>query len=308
MTLVIVGHNFEEGLDEGSLDASGLFAVADSSISMPTQSGNKTILGGFKKIYPMPIKIWKPHFTGVHFHSYLEIYFESQCFIAIAGSTLTAQHVLNSISEHLGNIRISFKHSPHYDTPGTYTIQRHCQKNVMYDNGYTWAENMFTSRDFEGVITGDAILQIIEYSINEALSSAKGYKLSDPELRQMSCEFAVGIYCPAQETHKLHVFRMKDRINLEGLVEVYTEKTVVQEGSIAVLGMREKYEGRAQSYIEELLGLSIPPAKKMFEFLNDAIRETIKSEGPLIDHPSVLKVFNQGSMKISELRKKKSCD
>lgn len=99
MTLVVVGHDFEESWpvsredgqsEKGVMRPAGLFVVADSAITSP-HSG-QTLLGGFRKVYPIAIKLWQPYFVGPYFHSYQTPYMETECFVAIAGSTLTAQH------------------------------------------------------------------------------------------------------------------------------------------------------------------------------------------------------------------------
>src|SRR5690606_11769489 len=137
MTLVIAGHNLEKKYsyasawtnDEVKLNQSGLFVATDSAITKPLSHGYKTLLGGFKKTYSIPIKIFEPYFLGEYFHSYINPCYDGLCFIAIAWSTLTAQHVMNSITEHLGNLLVT--HVRDQFGLGKYTVIRHCQKNPI---------------------------------------------------------------------------------------------------------------------------------------------------------------------------------
>lgn len=296
MTLVVLGHDYEKGCSWRNEDAkmvpNGLFAASDSAIT----SNGSTLLGGFRKIYSVPIKIWKPYFVGQYFHSYREIHFESECFIAIAGSTLTAQHVLNSISEHLSKLRISYERSGAYGQPGKYIVIRHCQNNILYEDASQWSEDTFTPNDFIGLENAEAVSANIEYSINEALKSARKYKLDKNALEAMYSEFAAGLYCPITQMHKLFTYRMNKRLNEEGVYEVFAEKEEIQPGDVCVLGMRQKFETEAQKIFSEAIKSGNKPSIAIFEFLNKAIDEVRGSGGKDIDRPSVLKHFNRGKL------------
>ena len=311
MTLIVVGHEFEKNLtftweeDSGGapnkvgMKSVGLFAVADSSITTPISNGLQTILGGFRKIYPVQIKIWKPYFNGVYFRSYMEVHYEAECFVAIAGSTLTAQHVLNLISEHLRKIRISYERSREFLIPGKYVLIRHCQCNELeVGQGVdTWAEDMFTPNDYIDLVTANDIAKIVEYSINEALSSARKYKIDEQSLKAMYSEFSVGIYCPKEKNHQLFVFRIQNRTNTEGVIEVYATNERIEEGKVAVLGMRHEFEAEAQEAMRTSIEEEILPSRKFFDFVNDAIDKVRGNGSFAIDRPSVCKVFQQGQLR-----------
>lgn len=311
MTLVVVGHEFNKNVtfsskgDAGGpqkkagMKAVGLFAVADSSVTAPNSNGKQTLLGGFRKIYPVQIKVWKPLFNGVYFHSYLEVHYEAECFVAIAGSTLTAQHVLNLISEHLRKIRISYKRSNEFSTPGRYILIRHCQRNSLELNQGIdkWDEDMFTPNDYVDLVTANEMAKIVEYSINEALASARKYKIDQQSFNAMYSEFAVGMFCPKEKNHQLFVYRMKSRVNSEGLLEVYATNERVEEGEVAVLGMRDKFEAMARNAMQAAIEGEISSSLKFFEFINQAI-DQVRSDGSFaIDRPSVCKVFQEGQLK-----------
>ncbi|ACO80981.1 hypothetical protein AvCA_48810 [Azotobacter vinelandii CA] len=277
----------------------GLFAVADSSITAPNSNGKQTILGGFRKIYPVEIKVWKPFFNGVYFRSYLEVHYEAECFVAIAGSTFTAQHVLNLISEHLRKIRISYERAKELLTPGKYVLIRHCQRNELEINQGIdeWAEDMFTPNDYIDLVTANDIAKIVEYSINEALTSARKYKIDEQSLKAMYSEFAVGIYCPKEKNHQLFAFRMGSRLNAEGLIEVYATKERIEEGRVAVLGMKSEFEATAQDAMQIAIEEEISPSRKFFDFINKAIDKVRDNGSFAIDRPSVCKVFQEGQLK-----------
>lgn len=311
MTLVIVGHEFEKESTfswsdrdytlpkKAGMKTVGLFAVADSSITTPKSNGMQTVLGGFRKIYSIPVKVWQPYFNRVYFNSYLEVYYEAECFVAIAGSTLTAQHVLNLISEHLSKIRISYERSGERCVPGRYVLIRHCQRNELEINQGIdeWDECMFTPRDYVDLVTAGDIAKIVEYSINEALSSARKYKLDEASLKSMYSEFAVGIFCPKEKNHQLFVFRMQNRMTKAGLMEVFATNEKIEEGCVAVLGMKKEFEAEAQAVMQKSLEEEVKTSISLFEFLNKAI-DKVRSDGSFaIDRPSVCKLFQQGHLK-----------
>jgi hypothetical protein len=304
MTLVIAGHNLEKspdysstwtGIKDSKLKQAGLFVAADSAITKPLSSGYKTLLGGFKKTYSIPVKVWEPYFVGEYFHSYMNPYYEGCCFVAIAGSTLTAQHVMNSITEHLGHLRITHIRDEH--GVGKYTVIRHCQNNPLEKNAGIdqWDENMFLHSDMDAVITADTIIDNIEYSIRESLTSAKQYKLDENDLNSMNTEFAAGAFCPVNKIHKLFTFRMKLELNLDGFYEIGIVREEIPSDKVAVLGMRTQFEARAQKTLDSCIQNSESTAEALFNFLNEAIDEVISSGNGEIDRPSVLKILNQNN-------------
>jgi hypothetical protein len=105
MSLVIAGYDYEMLWDSKMDD--GIFAIADSAIT--SHQGGKTILNGFRKVYELEAKVWKPNFTpDGYFRNYLDIYTTSPFIVGFAGSTLTAQHILNTITGHLEKLKISY--------------------------------------------------------------------------------------------------------------------------------------------------------------------------------------------------------
>ncbi len=305
MTLIIAGHKFEKGFswDESdkSLEPRGIFVASDSAI---TTVNGKILLGGFKKVYTIPIRIYLPYFVDSTFHSYKSVFYESNCFVAIAGSTLTAQHVINLITEHLSNLQISYFPPSKTEMKGEYKVLRHCEENPLKEGAgvNVWDENIFYNENLSNIVEGDVFNDVIEHSINKALVSARKYKLDEDSLRQMYTEFASGVYCPRSQSHTLFRYTTANKLNEEGIYEVYARKEEVKPGEIAVLGMRKKFDVKAQQKFDNLISSNTPPAPKMFCYLNQAIDEVKAEQGNEIDRPSVLRYFEQGTVTRADYR------
>tara|TARA_R100000935_G_C2813306_1_gene156078 strand:- start:318 stop:1259 length:942 start_codon:yes stop_codon:yes gene_type:complete len=307
MTLVIAGHNLEfsssiwhENDDIKEMHLNGLYVASDSAITRPTVNGKKTMLGGFRKIYQIPIKVFKPYFVGSDFRGYFEVYHESSCFVGIAGNTLTAQHILNSIFTHLSDLRISYENDEKNTQKIKYCIVRSCQKNnLIRTSGTTlWSEDAFVDRDFESLVTAQFISDIIEHSIQNAVNSAKQYKLDENDFKSLFTEFVAGIYCPVNKSHHLYTYRMDPYLNAEGCYDISIIKEEVNKETVAVLGMRNEYEKQAIQIVKDCIDKKENPSNKIFEFLNNAIdREREKGNGE-IDRPSVIKSFIDGQLNV----------
>lgn len=308
MTLVIAGYNHSKSLDYSSfasdttevyepvMEVNGLFVMADSAIT--SHAGGRTLLNGFRKIHTLEAKLWKPYFQpDGSFKDYQEVYETNELFVAFAGSTLTAQHIINSIHGHLGQLRISYERAS-LSSSVEYKVIRHCQKNLLVsDYGSYWDDDTFTNRDFEGLLTADVIANVIEYSVNDALRSASSYKLSMEEFRDMHTEIVAGIWCPVSKKHNLYVYRMQSRPGDDGVLTAFTSKELIPSGSIAVLGMRRTFESRAQEAFETAIGKFITPDRTLWAFLNDAIDEVQASESKEIDRPAALRTLERGRVR-----------
>jgi hypothetical protein len=309
MTLIIAGH--EQAADpwqnvwakshegkETKLAKDGLFAVADSVITIMGSDGLTPILSGHRKIHGIPIKLWKPYFVGEYFRSYLSPHFETECFMAFAGSTLTANHCLNLVSEHLSQLRISYKRATTPLTPGTYFVQRHCEYNILEDPKASglWSEDMFLDSDFEGILTAEHIAQDVEHSLNKAVESARKHRLSEESLSNMHTDFLLGVHCPRNKTHHLFTYRMKTKL-VEGVYELYMEREEIEEQKVAVLGLRKEFEYHAQVSMNTALASGKSTGNAMFSFLNDAITKITATGSFAIDRPAIHKHFYVGKLK-----------
>lgn len=314
MTLIIIGH---EKAKDGYADAwpkkppktitprsEGLFAVADSIITGAGTNGDKPILSGIRKVHHMPIKVFKPHFVCRQFRGYLTSYFESGCLVAFSGSTLTATHAINTISEHLSKLQVTYSSEIITPTTSGYLIQRHCEYNELRDAPGLrfWDDDMFIPSDFDGLLTGDYISTVIEHSINVALKSAKKYRLCQRDIEMMRTDFVAGVYCPKTKQHEIYVYRMKERTGDSGTLEVYTEKEAVPEDQVVLLGMRDAFESRAQDTYNQALQSGKSTGAELFSLLNSAIDEVINSGSFAIDRPSLHKLFNQGNLKLIDIQ------
>jgi hypothetical protein len=306
MTLIFAGYEYEKSPDYSwfsddappyvpEMRVCGLFAVADSAIT--SHQGGRTILNGFRKVYELEAKLWKPYFMpDGSFRNYLEVYERRDFFVGFAGSTLTAQHILNSITEHLSQLRISYSRVGGYG-PIKYEVIRHCQTNPLASPGILyWDDETFTDRDFEGLLKGSVIAEYVEYSINNALFSASSYKLSMAEFQDMRTDIICGIWCPYAKRHELYLFRMMNKKGEDGVLFAYTEKQFVKENEIAVLGMTNSFEVSAQQRFNEALSNFKSPAGDMCKFLEECIDQVQNSGSKEIDRPISFRRLNQSEI------------
>ncbi|MDR5836615.1 hypothetical protein [Caballeronia sp. LZ034LL] len=244
----------------------------------------------------MSAKLWAPYFVAGTFKSYASIHQEAECFIAFAGSTLTVQHILNAVTEHLGQLRISHRHTA-FDI-GEYYVAMPCSTDNLLLNSevpITWDEDMFRPDDLKSIFTSDRIADAIHHSINAALSSARQYKLDKESLDSMRTDVVAGIRCPVSGSFRLFVFRLAHRLNDQGVIEVFAERHAVADREVAVLGMRAEFEADAQKTFIAALGGEVQPAQRMFDFLNACIDKVTEDGRKEIDRPSFWKhLGNQG--------------
>lgn len=301
MTLVIAGRDkylakasfpwSSDNVEETKINIqqdNGIFVVADSAISS-TDSKNRLILNGFRKIYPIDIKLWQPYFIREYFKEYANVYYETECFVAVAGRTLTIQHVLNSITGHLSKLRISYIYNKKNDS-GEYTMLLHCDKKNPLFEDWEWDEEMFVPEiHYADVYDASKILDFIEYSINIAIKNAKKNKLDKNEFNELLSEYIVGIYCNKTKKHLLTTFKIKPkRDDNTGIIEPFVDRKDIEEGNLAVIGMSKIFELKANQLYQNLLSDNDPKiSKKMFEFLNNAIEEINGKGSKEIYFPSV---------------------
>ena len=285
MSLVIAGYDYEMLWDSKMDD--GIFAIADSAIT--SHQGGRTILNGFRKVYELEAKIWKPSFT-LHgdFQGYFDTYSKNPFLVGFAGSTLTAQHILNGITGHLEKLKIiDIKREPNSISPIEYKIIAPCEENHLIAPNImtTYDETTFLDINYENLITGELIADFIEHSINSALKSASSYKLSMEEFQSMHTDIFCGVWCPQKRQHEIYLYRMKSKRNEEGSLYAYTEKVYLNKNEIAVLGMRNNFEEEAQLIYNKALKEEEKPSKVAYKFLNDCIDKVQNSGSKEIDRP-----------------------
>jgi hypothetical protein len=317
MTLVIAGFDkrvnpwgsvWSKGNAAKEMENHGLFAVADSLITTAGGHSSQPLLSGLRKIHSVPVKLWKPYFVDTDFRDYLEVHYETECFIAFAGSTLTATHALDVIATHLSTLRISFdtkaaRSASRQERKSHYVVRRDCEYIEVRDSKeyVEWGLDMFLESDFQGILTADRLADDIKHSIDVALKSAKKYRLDQRAFEAMRTDFAAGIQCPATGHSRVFVFRTEFHKNSEGVFEVFASRREVGQNEIVVLGMRKEFEERAQTAYDAALHSQVPTGAALFDFLNKAIDEVAVSGSVQIDRPSVHKRLEQGRMVNVEL-------
>lgn len=306
MTLIIAGYDYKrpyvfssmneelEDIKPLKMELDGIFVMADSAIT--THKGGRTLLNGFKKVHIIKGQLWKPYFLpDGSFKDYFEVHESRNFLVAFAGSTLTAQHIINSVTEHLSNLRISYER--HNNGSITYKAIRHCQKNPLVSDGISyWDDDTFLDRNFEGLLTGEIIAKTTEYSINEALKSAGKYKLTIDEFREMHTELVLGVYCPYKKRHELYVYRMLDKPGADGVLIAYTEAHLVEEKKLILLGMRKDFEENAQQDFDISLQEFRSPSSSMYTFLKNAIDKVQNLGSKEIDHPTSFRKLCENSI------------
>lgn len=313
MTLIVAGYNFEENpwreidktKETTGVRGEGLFAVADSIITSLSSNGHTPLLSGFKKIKEIPVKLWQPYFIGESFKSYNSVFLDFECFVAFAGSTLTAQHVIDLISNHLATLRIDFQ-SGDFQTDGEYVVKKRCDPNNLIQNGHSsvYGDDMFIpKRHYHGLLTAEYIAEVVEHSINKALSSAQKYKLDEKSLNEMYTEFILGVNCPSKGSDILVKYTMNRRINTDGVFEVFVESEKIQEGEVAVIGMSVRFNELAQSIAKDTINKGLSLKNKMTSFVINAIDE-VNDEGSFqIAMPVVIKTLESRKIKKTVITK-----
>lgn len=285
MSLVIAGYDFEMFYDSKMDD--GVFAIADSAIT--TNQGKTTLLNGFRKVYELETKVWKPNFTpDGSFRNYLDIHYKQPILVGFAGSTLTAQHILNSITGHIEKLRISYIEKSMYNEPIQYTILLPCEKNPLISPPIptTWDDETFLDKDYENLMTGKLIAEFVEHSINHSLKSVSQYKLDMQEFNSMHTDIFSAIWCPVKQEHEIYVYRMKSKKNVDGFGFIaYTEKEYLPKDKLAVLGIRTRCEKKAQQIYNQALEKKQKPSSIAIDFLNQCIDEVQDSGSKEIDRP-----------------------
>lgn len=319
MTLIIAGYTFdpahdyssvwteasltEEAIPKSSMgfvpsrretEPSGIFIAADSTITSTTE----TLLSGFRKVYPVAVRLWQPYFIGESFRDYRNVCMETEIAVGFAGSTLTAQHCMNGITEHLSKLRVSCK--PPGDGPIQYAILMDCEKNPLDDGSTYWAEDTFTSSsDARELLTAEYIASVILHSLKGSLSSARQYKISEKGFHTLLTPFIAGIQCPATQKFHLYAFLMKPE-TIDGVMNVRVEKQSVPHEKVTVLGMTQEFESDAQVAYTDTRNAGGSTETAMFDFLNTAI-DKVKSRGEKgIDRPAVLKVLSRNGLTITD--------
>jgi len=272
MTLVIAGYS-RGGFEEG------IYFAADSHITQR----NQILVKGFKKVIELPIRVKGLNFCGDWFNGYLGNRYESSCAIAFAGSSLVAQHLINSMKNHLSELYPTF-------SEGRYQIVMSCEQRKHLRNNDNYSEDMFQDRDLDNILTGDYLSQVVCHSIEAVLNKAREHGSMSRLFVAYQAEFIFGVQCPQTREYQLYQYEIVPDEELGAKVEYLR----IANDDLAVIGEKEKFKESAREALSQC-----PPEDKpshaMFSFLNQSIdnENSIGNNG--IGKPSGL--FNlQGRM------------
>lgn len=259
MTLVISGHSLQKsGFSRmKSTSCDGIFFVADSNI---TQQGS-VLVSGFKKVIETPVRVAGLNFLDDWFNGYLGYRYEGGCAIAFAGSTLVAQHILNSIKNHLSDLKPTY-------LDGKYQLAMPCETKKFL-NGY-YDTDMFLSHDLgvNHLLTAAFIASVVKHSVESVLIQAKKHDSMKQFFEAYRADFILGVCCP--ETRNYHIYQYEILPSaVEGAV-VFMEE--IPQGRVAVIGMRAFHEEDANTAFAEAVALGKRTAETMYEFLIAAIQ------------------------------------
>lgn len=257
VTLIIAGHHLEKDFSADRSDyEDGLFAVADSNITQ----GNRILVSGFKKVVEVPIKVKTPNFTpDGYFQGYGGTRYESACFVAFAGSTLVAQHIMNSIRNHLTEL------FPTHNGK-SYELAMVCEERKWLSNTH-YPNDMFVGPDYLGLLTGELISEVTGHAIQAVLDRAKAHGSMKEIFSAYQAEFILGVQCPSSRKYELYNFQILP----DGNDGAKVEKSTVEAGRVAVIGRKEPFAADAQIAYTSAIESAKCTSEAMHQFISDAI-------------------------------------
>jgi hypothetical protein len=246
MTLVIAGHS-SGGFEEG------IYFAADSHITQ----NNQILVKGFKKVIEVPIRVKGLNFCGDWFNGYLGNRYQGSCTIAFAGSSLVAQHLINSMKNHLSELYPTF-----YD--GCYKIVMSCEgskhlKQADYD------DSMFIDRQLDPLLTAHFISSVVCHSIEAVLKHARSLGRMSQLFSAYQAEFILGVQCP--QSNEYHIFQYE--IIPDEELGAKVEMVEIMKNNLAVIGAK-KFKDDALEELANCTG-DDKPSEKIFTFLNSVV-------------------------------------
>ena len=302
MTLVIAGYSY------GGFGQEHIYFASDSNITQ----NNVVMVNGFKKVIEVPIKMQGLSFSGEWFNDY---YHKSKndavCAIAFAGSTLVAQHMINSIKNHLSELYPSYRN-------GKYILAMSCEGSKQLRNG-DYDDSMFLSKHLNSLINADYISEVVEHSINAVLDKARKHTSMGRYFSAYEAEFLLGIQCPQDRKYYLY----KYEIVKDPVLGAVVKKSIIRRNTIAMIGSGKFKQSHFKSEVfEAALGdriftksahqtLSLTYAynsffgthgfvyagKRVFKLLNEAIDYENSTGSNIIGKPSGLFELQNGILK-----------
>lgn len=216
MTLIIAGYSYDGFMQES------IYFATDSNI---TNGNNVVLVKGFKKVIEIPIKMQGLNFSGEWFNDYYpKSNNDAVCAIAFAGSTLVAQHMINSIKNHLSELYPSYKN-------GEYILAMSCERSEQLGNGF-YDESMFSDRHLDSLVNADYISQVVEHSISAVLDKAREHTSMRRYFGAYEAEFILGIQCPQDRKNYIY----KYEIVRDPILEAVVKKTSIKRSAIVIIG------------------------------------------------------------------------
>jgi hypothetical protein len=246
MTLVIAGHS-SGGFEEG------IYFASDSHITQ----NNRILVKGFKKIIEVPIRVKGLNFCGEWFNSYVGNRYQGACTIAFAGSSLVAQHLINSMKNHLGELYPTF-----YD--GSYQIVMSCEQNRHLKQA-DYDDSMFLDRQLDPLLTAELVSNVVCHSIEAVLKHARQFVNMSQLFSAYQAEFILGVQCP--QTRKYHIYQYEIVPDQELGAKV--DKVEIMQNDLAVIGAKKFKSGA----LTELAGCTgdEKPSQRIFSFLDSVV-------------------------------------
>lgn len=290
MTLIIAGHTLESCVPgELSNFERGLFVSADSNITQ----NNVVLVHGFRKVYEVPVRVKALNFCGEWFNGYLGSRNEYKAFVAFAGSSLVAQHIMNSIENHLGEIYPTIEN-------GEYTLAMSCEKQKHLPQA-DYSQDMFLDSDIESLVTAEYLSTVVKHSIEAVIASANGKGQMARLFSAYQAEFIFGIKCPVTQDHCLYQYEIVEEV--EGMYSKAIVKIeTIKKGSVAVIGMKDEFKVEAQRAFDTAVENGDKTSRIIHEYLNQSIRENSANNNS-IGFPSGLFYLSGNSFERVELTK-----
>jgi hypothetical protein len=283
MTLIVAGRSLRKGVfGEQSTLLDGLFAASDTSIT----EGNTILVSGFKKVIEIPIRAHRPVFNGEMSNGYHGFRYAGFCFLAFAGSTLVAQHFINSITNHLGNLY------PVLDAE-IYRLAMPCEEELhLRRGGGDYDDSMFLDSDLDPLLTAEFVCGVVRHSIQACLERAKKHDGMKRIFRAFSTDFILGIRCPL--SHEYHLYQYNLVQSQNGEVDVLVSETL--RDAVAVIGMPQRFSLEAQECFASAVREGKNTANEMHEFVARAIEDQNSIGVFKIGKPCALYTYDGGNL------------
>ncbi|CAH9057080.1 hypothetical protein PSEHALCIP103_01585 [Pseudoalteromonas haloplanktis] len=270
MTLVLAGHS-SGGFEEG------IYFASDSHITQ----NNHVLVKGFKKVIEIPIRVKGLNFCGEWFNGYSGNSYQGACSVAFAGSSLVAQHLINSMKNHLTELFPTYYND-------SYQIVMSCETN-KHLRQTDYDDSMFLDSHLDTILTAEYVSQVICHSIEAVLNKAREHCSMSRLFTAYQAEFILGVQCPQTREYHLYQYEIVPDQELGAKVEI----TRVNQNELAVIGAK-KFKDDALIELAQCEGEE-KPSEKIFRFLNSVIESETSIGNNGIGKPSGL--YNlQGSI------------